>query len=53
MRYGKNKHKMIKKRTVSVDKIKKDLDFSPVVSIHEGLKKTVDWLDGNINKVYR
>ena len=51
--YVKNKPKMIKKRTVSVDKIKKDLDFSPVVSIHEGLKKTVDWLDGNINKVYR
>lgn len=51
--YVKNKPKMIKKRIVCVDKIKKDLDFSPSIGIREGLNNTVDWLSSNISTIYR
>ena len=51
--YVKNKPKMIKKRTVCVDKIKRDLSFSPSIGIRQGLENTVDWLSSNISAIYR
>lgn len=51
--YIQGKPKMIKKRVVSVDKIRNELGFSPSISLEDGLQKTVNWLSKNINKIYR
>jgi len=51
--YVKDKPKMIKKRCVSVDKVKKDIGFSAKTPLRKGIEKTLTWLDGNIKDIYR
>ena len=51
--YVKNKPKMIKKRSVCVEKIKQDLGFTPSTGIESGLRLTTDWLKDNIQSIYR
>jgi GDP-L-fucose synthase len=51
--YVKNKPKMIKKRSVCVEKIKTDLGFAPSTTLESGLKLTTDWLNDNIQSIYR
>ena len=51
--YIKDKPRMIRKRLVSIDKIKRDLNFEPTVDITEGLKRTSLWLSDNIKNIYR
>jgi len=53
IKYIKGKPKMIKKRTISINKIKQELQFEPTIGVKEGLIKTSDWLSNNISTIYR
>ena len=39
------------RRVASIDKAKKILDYSPEISLEEGLEKTRDWFLGNKDKI--
>ena len=53
IKYITGKPQMIKKRSVSVDKIKTELGFEASTDIETGLKLTTDWLKENIRSIYR
>ena len=37
------------RRCVSIEKAKKELGFEPKINLEEGLRKTIDWYESNIN----